>query len=144
MNTFAVGDVSERANVAEEMTGTLETCPTSLGIRAITFAILLGFGTIAVAGEPVRDGSCRQKSPLVVVGCCPKSLLTGCPDDYCRKPMPRFTCLPCGQPDDYCRKPLPRISSLPCGECDDYCRKPRPQTCRPFRPTYYNCGQPAH
>jgi hypothetical protein len=102
MNTFAVGDVSERANVAEEMTGTLETCPTSLGIRAITFAILLGFGTIAVAGEPVGDGSCRQKSPLVVVGCCPKSLLTDCPDDYCRKPMPRFTCLPCGQPDDYC------------------------------------------
>jgi hypothetical protein len=76
--------------------------------------------------------------------CCPKRFLTGCPDDYCRKPMPRFTCLPCGQPDDYCRKPMPRISSLPCGECDDYCRKPRPQTCRPFRPTYYNCGQPAH
>jgi hypothetical protein len=76
--------------------------------------------------------------------CCSKPLLTGCPDDYCRKPLPRVACLPCSEPNDYCRKPLPRIGRLPCGVPDDYCRKPWPQLCRPLRPEHYNCGQHAH
>jgi hypothetical protein len=68
-------------------------------------------------------------------------LLTGCPDDYCPKPVPRIVCLPCGGPDDYCPKVLPRLRCLPGGECDNYCRKPWPHICRPIRSEYYNCGK---
>jgi hypothetical protein len=51
-----------------------------------------------------------------------------CPDDYCRKPLPRIPCLPLRYAaDDYCRKPLPRIPCPALGGCaDDYCRKPLP------------------
>ena len=104
-------------------------------VRAATVVIVLGSGMLAAAGERCGDApQFRERA------CCPSSLLTGCPDDYCRKPIPRVGCLPCGQPDDYCRKFLPRIGRLPCGEPDDYCRKPWPQLCRPLRPEHYNCG----
>jgi hypothetical protein len=67
--------------------------------------------------------------------CCPPPI-AGCPDDYCRKPIP---CIPCLPPscacDDYCRKSLPCVPCLSqCGLCDDYCRKPFPNFCWPPSP----------
>src|SRR4029077_20877893 len=67
---------------------------------------------------------------------CNRSLLGGCPDDYCRKPCPPSWPLPCGGPDDYWRKPCPPAWPLPCGEPDDYCRKPCPNLCWPPCPPY--------
>jgi len=78
--------------------------------------------------------------PVTGTGCCPRALLSGCPDDYHRKPWPRIWCLSCGQPDDYCRKPWPRIWCLSCGQPDDYCRKPCPNPCRPLCSDHYTCG----
>src|SRR5262245_20516062 len=108
----------------------MNACPCATAIT-----ILLGIGTIAMAGAPGSDAP-----PGRARSCCPNSLLTGCPDDYCRQPMPRIACLPCGQPDDYCRKLPPRVWTLPCGERDDYCRKPWPDLCPPLQPDDYNCG----
>jgi len=105
-------------------------------IRAAALCTLLGRSMLAAGGERSDHG------PLFLErACCANPLLTGCPDDYCRKPMPRTPCLPSGQPDDYCRKSPPRIYHLPCGEPNDYCRKPWPHLCRPLRPEQYNCGQ---
>lgn len=75
---------------------------------------------------------------------CPRDLLTGCPNDYCRKPWPRIWCLSGGGPDDYCRKLCPRLWTL--GHCNlpnDYDRKPCPNLCRPLCPDHYTCGCPA-
>jgi hypothetical protein len=81
---------------------------------------------------------------VTTTGCCPRALLSGCPDDYCRKPWPRIWCLSCGQPDDYCRKPCPRLCGLgPCNLPGDYCRKSCPNLCRPLCPDHYTCGGPA-
>ena len=105
-------------------------------IRVAPVVIVLGSGMLAAAGEPSGDGP-----QCLLRACCSSPLLTGCPDDYCRKSMPGVACLPCGQPDDYCRKLLPRIGRLPCGEPDDYCRKPYPAlVCPPVSP-FLQCGQ---
>jgi len=81
--------------------------------------------------------------PVTGTGCCSGALLSGCPDDYVRKPWPKTWCLSCSQVDDYCGKPWPRIWCLPCGQPDDYCRKPWPNLCRPVCPDYYTCGPAA-
>ena len=67
--------------------------------------------------------ACRDKPH-----CCLSPRVPGCPDDYCRNPLP---CIPglssCRTCDDYCRKPIPCIPCLCCcALCDDYCRKPLP------------------
>ena len=101
------------------------------GLAIITIAVL---AQRAIAG---CDGQGRQGTRP-----CNSGLMLGCPDDYCRKPLP---CAPCPQtgccPDDYCRKPLPCV---PCPQAccgpDDYCRKPLPSLCRPPLPVKYSCG----
>ncbi len=96
---------------------------------------------LALAGLTTRVWSADPVAPTKV--CCePRSLLSGCPDDYCRKPFPRIDTVSCGWPDDYCRKPYPRTWTLPCGGPDDYCRKPCPNLGRPLNPDYYTCGRP--
>ncbi|MFN4258685.1 MAG: hypothetical protein ACK4RK_05270 [Gemmataceae bacterium] len=71
------------------------------------------------------------------------SCRVGCPDDYCRKPLPGVPCNPQGCVDDYCRKPLPGVPCNPQGCVDDYCRKRCPirwpKTCEPW----YRCGPTA-
>jgi hypothetical protein len=55
----------------------------------------------------------------------------------------RCATMPCGCPDDYCRKPMPRIPCLPrCGCADDYCRKPMPCLCWPVDRQFYRCAPP--
>jgi hypothetical protein len=68
----------------------------------------------------------------------------GCPDDYCKKPVPCIPCLPrCGGPDDYCKKPWPFVPCLPrCGGPDDYCKKPLPYLLCPGWSPFLNCGIP--
>jgi hypothetical protein len=100
---------------------------------------LLGGSYRTSAADRIRIGHNHSAE-----ACGSTRLLTGCPDDYCRKPTPRFGCRPYGQVDDYCVKSLPRVWRLPCGGQDDYCPKPWPDICRPIRPEHYNCGQPAH
>jgi hypothetical protein len=110
-------------------------------ILLATVAAALGlWGVASIEGSPPEAPLC----PATGTGCCPRALLSGCPDDYCRKPWPRTWCLSCGQPDDYCPKPCPRLGRL--GHCnlpDDYCRKPCPNLCRPVCPDHYTCGGPA-
>src|SRR5262249_21748234 len=47
--------------------------------------------------------------PATATGCCSGTRLSGCADEYCRKPCPRIWSLTCGLPDDYCAKPTPRL-----------------------------------
>jgi hypothetical protein len=98
--------------------------------------ILLSFYWGAAAEDPAATAAdpCRQPCP------CECRPLTCCPDDYCRKCIPQFPCLPCFQCDDYCRKPLPAIPCFDnCGQCDDYCRKPAPCACRPLNFELFKC-----
>jgi hypothetical protein len=92
----------------------------------------------ACADGPAPAPVCPGGGPLV----CPATLLSGCPNDYCRKPCPFIPCLsPWHGPNDYCRKPCPFI---PCLELwhgpNDYCRKPMPALCRPLCADHYICG----
>jgi hypothetical protein len=104
----------------------------------LAIPVIVAFGaSLAVASEPNTT-----VAPCCVDSCGATRPLGGCPDDYCRKPMPCVRRLPCGQCDDYCPKPLPRICTLPCGESYEYCRKPWPRLCRPLRAENYSCGQP--
>jgi hypothetical protein len=112
--------------------------------RSTLLAIVVAaFGLRGVAsGEGSPPGA--PLCPATATGCCPRALLSGCPDDYCRKPWPRIWCLSCGLPDAYCPKPGPWLWRL--GHCnlpDDYCRKPCPNPCRPLCPDHYTCGHPA-
>jgi len=75
-------------------------------ILATCVLAILGSWHRAVAESPPLQ---TLPCPAAAAECCPRALLSGCPDDYCRKPCPRVGCLPCGQCDDYCRKPCPRI-----------------------------------
>jgi hypothetical protein len=90
-------------------------------------------------------GSVSAESPQSGPTCCNTGnctlpVLRGCPDDYCRKPMPAIQCVLCGGPDDYCRKPWPRIWQLSCCGCaDEYDRKPCPPACRPMDTSQYRC-----
>jgi hypothetical protein len=110
--------------------------------RTILLATVVGalglWGVASGQGLPPEAPPCS----LTATECRPRHLLSGCPDDYCRKPCPRISCLSCGLPDDYCRKPCPRIPCLSCGLPDDYCRKPCPNPCRPLRSEHYTCGSP--
>ncbi len=108
--------------------------------RGVAWAVLLigccEHAVLAQSPEPTRPVAPCQAT------CCPRDLLSGCPDDYCRKPWPWIPCLsPCGLGDDYCHKPWPRIWRQCGGEPDDYCRKPCPPACRPICSDHYTCGQ---
>ncbi len=107
--------------------------------------LIVAVAALAFAGLTGRVWSAEPVAqlPPTRVCCEPGSLLSGCPDDYCRKPCPRIDMVSCGWADDYCRKPYPRIWTLPCGGPDDYCRKPCPNLGRPLNPDYYTCGRPA-
>jgi hypothetical protein len=112
--------------------------------RPILLATVIGalglWGVASGEGPPPEAPRC----PVTATGCCPRALLSGCPDDYCRKPWPKIWCLSCGLPDDYCPKPAPRLWRLEhCNLPDDYCRKPCPNLCRPVCPDHYTCGRPA-
>jgi len=106
----------------------------------VTVIAVIGF-----CGAPSSEASPPEapSGPTIGTGCCPGALLSGCPDDYCRKPWPKTWCLSCSQEDDYCRKPWPRTWCLQSGEPDDYCREPWPNLCRPLRREYYTCGPAA-
>jgi hypothetical protein len=102
----------------------------------LSWAILV-FG---LWGQPVSAEPPQPVPPCCGSGHCSIPLLRGCPDDYCRKPMPEIHCLPCGKPDDYCRKPCPRTWQMhPCGGVDDYDRKPCPPPCPPMCTSQYIC-----
>jgi hypothetical protein len=107
-------------------------------ILLATMVVALGLcGVAAGEGPPPETPLC----PVTATGCCPRALLSGCPDDYCHKPWPRIWCLSCGLPDDYCPKLAPRLWMLgPCNLADDYCRKPCPNLCRSLCPDHYTCG----
>jgi hypothetical protein len=106
------------------------------GSSLLSLAILVpGLWLVLVSAEPPQTAP-----PCCTTGhwACP--LLKGCPDDYCRKPMPAFPCLPCGELDDYCGKPCPRIWRIGhCGEPNDYDRKPCPPPCLPMCVSDYIC-----
>lgn len=107
---------------------------------SLGWVLLIGcWGRVSLAEGP-DQGTCSAPAPPT---CYPESLLSGCPDDYCRKPCPWIHHLPpCGLVDDYCRKPLPWIWRLEgCRQPDDYCRKPCPKLCRPLCPDHYSCGK---
>jgi hypothetical protein len=109
-------------------------------LLAAAVAALGSWGAASGKGPPPET----PVGPVTAAGCCPRALLSGCPDDYCRKPWPRLWCLSCGLPNDYCPKPFPRLWRL--GNCklpDDYCRKPCPNQSRPPCPDNYTCGGPA-
>jgi hypothetical protein len=115
-------------------------CRMQRGISLAWAVVLIGCcGSASLAQTP------GQGPPAVPsqANCCTAPLLSGCADDYCRKPCPPIHRLPsCGLPDDYCGKPWPRIWTLPCcGQPDDYCRKPCPTVCRPLCLDHYTCGQ---
>lgn len=95
-------------------------------------AIALGLCLTACGMEPCHSSGGQ--------GCC----LT-CPDDYCRKPLPKCPSPVCScQPDDYCRKPLPKCPPPVCScQPDDYCRKPLPKCPDCCAPPWYVCG-PTH
>src|SRR5262249_25071225 len=104
------------------------------------------FGALGLWGVASGEGSPPETppQPVTATGCCPRTLLSGCPDDYCRKPWPRIWCLSCGLPDDYCPKPCPRLCRLgTCNLPDDYCRKPCPNLCLHLCADYCPCGRPA-
>jgi hypothetical protein len=104
-------------------------------MRLVSVVIMFGSVVEAIADEPDgAPGKCLGQLRF------PGRLPTGCPDDYCSKPLPRAKCLSRGESDDYCRKVMPRVWCLPCGEASDYCRKPWPILCRPLRMEHYNCG----
>ena len=92
------------------------------------------FVLLCVPSAPCEEQASSLRC-LVRRCCCPPRI-TGCPDDYCRKPLPCVQCLPqCGTCDNYCRKPMPCVQCLPqCGTCDNYCRKPLPCLCWPPSP----------
>jgi len=65
----------------------------------------------------------------------------GCPNDYCRKPVPcvAFQCHSASC-DNYCRKPVPCTQSPRfCVTNNDYCRKPFTQPCKPSRFDFLKC-----
>lgn len=105
--------------------------------RALLAAMwFVGLLPLAPAEEPKGEWSAASSSFLT----CPETLLKGCFDPYCSKPLPRIDCLRrgCGQ-DDYCGKPGPCIPCLRgcCPGC--YGRKPCPDLCRPLSAQYYHC-----
>src|SRR5262245_38735628 len=104
----------------------------------LALVVGLGLGAQAVGGEV----PCQAANPWR----CMRALLTGCPDDFCRKPCPRIGRLgPCGGPDDYCPKPCPRLWMLGyCNLPDDYGCKPCPDLCRPLPTDPYTCGYSGH
>jgi hypothetical protein len=116
---------------------------------SIVVAILALTGPVAPApgadatrlAQPAPRAEAARLAPAAKVCCEPRSLLSGCPDDYCRKPWPRIDMVSCGPPDDYCCKPYPRIWTPACGGPDDYCFKPCPDLGRPLNPDYYTCGR---
>jgi hypothetical protein len=118
------------------------TTPRRQGKAVKTFAsIVLVLALLAnwriVAAEDLlgQSASCLKTKN----SCCPKALLSACPDDYYRKPFPRpcsRLCLGC---DDYCSKPYPKTYCLPNGGFNDYCQKPCPDLCRPISAADYIC-----
>ena len=96
--------------------------------------VLVLWGLSVFAESPRSGPTCCKTSE------CSLPILKGCPDDYCRKPMPVIKCVSCGGPDDYCRMPWPRIWQMySCGGDDDYDRKPCPSPCRPMDTSQYRC-----
>lgn len=108
-------------------------------LMATVVAAITLWGAASGEGSPPET----PVRPAAATGCCPGSQLSGCPDDYCRKPSPRIWSLPCGLPDDYCTKPGPRLCRPElCNLPDDYCRKPCPNLCRPICREPSTCGGP--
>jgi hypothetical protein len=106
------------------------------------WGILLSGAVLVVVlwGRSVSAESPQSGPTCCKTGECSPPILKGCPDDYCRKPMPAIHCMECGGPDDYCRKPWPRIWQLSCcGGTDDYDRKACPPACRPMDTSQYRC-----
>jgi hypothetical protein len=96
---------------------------------------------LVLGGQPVAAEPPQTAPPCCTTRECSIPLLRGCPDDYCRKPLPVSPCLSCGVPDDYGRKPCPRTLQMHlCGGVDDYNRKPCPSSCRPMSTSHYTCG----
>jgi hypothetical protein len=64
-----------------------------------------------------------------------------CPDNYCKKPMPRVPCPNwCGTPDNYCEKPMPCVPCPNwCGCPGNYCKKPCPSICLTRLWQFYRC-----
>jgi hypothetical protein len=95
------------------------------------FACLL-FAAAANAGESFAFYPYCHKPAWCFSRC-------GCPDDYCKKPLPCVSCDWRGTCDDYCKKPLPCVSCDWCGTCDDYCRKPAPIRIPTCLPPWFQC-----
>src|SRR5262249_10320332 len=115
--------------------------PMKRPILVATVFAALGLSGVAKGVGPPPDA---PLCPVTVTGCCTRALLSGCPDDYCRKPRPTICCLSCGLPDDYCPKSVPRLWRLGCCNLpDDYCRKPCPKPCSPLCADHYTCARPA-
>lgn len=92
------------------------------------------------AAESTTDERSNAELPDKYV--CSSALLSGCPGNYCAKPMPciKAYCPGCGD-DDYCCKPMPGVQSF-CGpwRCDRYCPRPFPCLCRPLAADFYTCA----
>ncbi len=87
---------------------------------------------------PTVGAECRQQSSGWAYLRC--AVPFWCCDDHCRKPLPRFACLPDFVCPDYCGKPCPKLCSPRDFGCDDYCWKPLPKLC--WRPVAaeHSCG----
>ncbi len=99
-----------------------------------------GLTRIAPADEPT---SVTPKTLPLRALTCPETLLRGCCDTYCPKPLPCVKCFyrDCG-PDDYCEKPCPgALCFRGCCTADRYCCKPCPDLCRPLAADYFSCVQ---
>ena len=119
----------------------------------VSGALLLTLWTGAITAQQPRQAPSPPAPPAplpapgdgsaVNRGSCSLPRLCGCPDDYCKKPMPSIYVLRCGVPDDYCHKPFPSAHVIwCCGGVDDYNRKPYPALCRPLCTDCYSCGTP--
>jgi hypothetical protein len=102
--------------------------------------LLLHCLTELAAGQPPASHSPAPFTPSNLIH--PDTLLSGCCDDYCRKPLPCASpyCPACTA-ECYCRKPLPYAACDSFDRAaDSYDRKPFPNLCRPLAAHYFSCG----
>jgi hypothetical protein len=99
----------------------------------LTVGLLTCFTAAASCADPVMRGCNPGGWPNLV----PRN---GCPDNYCRKPLPKLDWTLGPQVcDDYCPKPLPAVPRPPLVlGCDEYCRKPLPKA---LAPRWFGCSE---
>ncbi|QDU96685.1 hypothetical protein [Lignipirellula cremea] len=98
-------------------------------VARLILAVFLPGGLLAATPSTARAGEgfgWLFGGKFGCVDCLPRCCLAGCPDNYCRKPLPCVGEPLCTTCDDYRCKPLPCVGAPLCATCDDYRCKPLP------------------